>query len=65
MTGKEWLSKYIATHDSNDVYEKLHWLLREYGMNFHNTPLAIKKWLDEEQPMCNPADVAEDIKEVR
>ena len=65
MIGKEYLSKYLKTHTAEECYNLIHWLMRDYGMQYTDTRLAVINWLDEDQPMCNPADVAENMKNIK
>lgn len=43
MTNKEWMS----TLSAEQFYDKMIWLIQDYGMRFNNTRLAINIWLDE------------------
>lgn len=43
MTNKEWM----GTLDAEQFYDKMMWLIKDYGMRFNNTRLAIIAWLNE------------------
>ena len=43
MTNKEWMSTLTA----EQFYDKMIWLIKDYGMRFNNARLAVIAWLDE------------------
>ena len=43
MINKEWLS----TPDAERFFETMMWLIKNYGMRFDSTKLAIIAWLNE------------------
>ena len=54
MTGKEYLSEYLKTHTTEECYTLIYWLMRDYGMQYTDTRLAVIDWLNKEQSMFNP-----------
>ena len=43
MTNKEWMSTLTA----EQFYDKMMWLVRDFGFRFTNTRLGIIDWLDQ------------------
>lgn len=43
MTNKEWM----ATLTAEQFYDKMMWLVRDFGFRFNNSRLGIIDWLDQ------------------
>ena len=50
MTNKEWMSSLTA----EQFYDKMIWLVRDFGFRFTNSRLGIIDWLD--QPYTSEAE---------
>ena len=50
MTNKEWMS----TLPAEQFYDKMIWLVRDFGFRFNNSRLGIIDWLD--QPYTSEAE---------
>lgn len=55
ITNKEWLS----TLSAEEWWDKVQWLLNEYGMRWDNTRLGVIGWLEEEHENAEENNIKE------